>query len=94
MWCATEKWSGVGRRHRECAMVYRPPEKFPAEALRAGSAPPRTPPDPSRPVVITESQYLWQESPGTAHQWLTWRRDLNEFLPGGSATDRSVPLPQ
>jgi enterochelin esterase family protein len=33
-------------------------------------------------VVITESQCEWQESPGTAHEWLTWRRDLNEFLPG------------
>jgi predicted transcriptional regulator len=21
------------------------------------------------------------ESPGTAHEWLTWRRDLNEFAP-------------
>lgn len=24
-------------------------------------------------------KYVWYESPGTAHEWLTWRRDLNEF---------------
>ena len=23
----------------------------------------------------------YYESPGTAHEWLTWRRDLNEFAP-------------
>jgi enterochelin esterase-like enzyme len=26
-------------------------------------------------------KYVWYESPGTAHEWLTWRRDLNEFAP-------------
>jgi enterochelin esterase-like enzyme len=26
-------------------------------------------------------KYVYYESPGTAHEWLTWRRDLNEFLP-------------
>jgi len=26
-------------------------------------------------------QYHYYESPGTAHEWLTWRRDLNEFAP-------------
>jgi enterochelin esterase-like enzyme len=25
--------------------------------------------------------YVWYESPGTAHEWLTWRRDLHEFAP-------------
>jgi len=25
--------------------------------------------------------YIYYESPGTAHEWLTWRRDLNEFAP-------------
>jgi enterochelin esterase-like enzyme len=24
---------------------------------------------------------VYYESPGTAHEWLTWRRDLNEFAP-------------
>ena len=24
---------------------------------------------------------IYYESPGTAHEWLTWRRCLNEFLP-------------
>ena len=24
-------------------------------------------------------KYVWYESPGTAHEWLTWRRALNEF---------------
>jgi len=25
--------------------------------------------------------YLYFSSPGTAHEWLTWRRDLNDFAP-------------
>jgi enterochelin esterase family protein len=25
--------------------------------------------------------YVWYESPGTDHEWLTWRRDLHEFAP-------------
>ncbi|MFY9153579.1 MAG: alpha/beta hydrolase-fold protein [Prolixibacteraceae bacterium] len=25
--------------------------------------------------------YVYYESPDTAHEWLTWRRDLNEFAP-------------
>jgi enterochelin esterase family protein len=25
--------------------------------------------------------YVYFESPGTAHEWLTWRRDLNDFAP-------------
>jgi enterochelin esterase-like enzyme len=24
-------------------------------------------------------KYAWYESPGTAHEWLTWRRDLKQF---------------
>jgi enterochelin esterase family protein len=24
-------------------------------------------------------RYVCYESPGTAHEWLTWRRDLREF---------------
>ena len=24
-------------------------------------------------------KYTWYESQGTAHEWLTWRRDLKEF---------------
>jgi len=24
-------------------------------------------------------KYTYYESPGTAHEWLTWRRDLNQF---------------
>ncbi|MDP4272628.1 MAG: esterase, partial [Bacteroidota bacterium] len=24
-------------------------------------------------------KYVYYESPGTAHEWLTWRRDLKEF---------------
>ena len=26
-------------------------------------------------------QYVYYESPNTTHEWLTWRRDLNEFAP-------------
>jgi len=26
-------------------------------------------------------KYVFYESPNTAHEWLTWRRDLNEFAP-------------
>ena len=26
-------------------------------------------------------KHTYYESPGTAHEWLTWRRDLNEFAP-------------
>jgi len=26
-------------------------------------------------------KYVYFSSPGTAHEWLTWRRDLNEFAP-------------
>ena len=26
-------------------------------------------------------KYIYYESPGTAHEWLTWRRDLREFSP-------------
>jgi enterochelin esterase-like enzyme len=24
-------------------------------------------------------KYTYYESPGTAHEWLTWRRDLHQF---------------
>ena len=26
-------------------------------------------------------RYVYYESPGTAHEWLTWRRDLYQFAP-------------
>src|SRR5205807_6245974 len=26
-------------------------------------------------------QHVFYESPGTAHEWRTWRRDLKEFAP-------------
>ena len=26
-------------------------------------------------------KYVYYESPGTAHEWLTWRRSLNDFAP-------------
>jgi len=26
-------------------------------------------------------RYVYYSSPGTAHEWLTWRRDLNDFAP-------------
>jgi len=26
-------------------------------------------------------QYVFYASPGTSHEWLTWRRDLNDFVP-------------
>ena len=26
-------------------------------------------------------KFVYYESPGTSHEWLTWRRDLNEFAP-------------
>ncbi len=26
-------------------------------------------------------KHIYFESPGTAHEWLTWRRDLNDFAP-------------
>jgi enterochelin esterase-like enzyme len=27
------------------------------------------------------AKYVYFESPGTSHEWLTWRRDLNDFAP-------------
>lgn len=29
----------------------------------------------------TGVKYVWYESPGTAHEWLTWRRSLYQFAP-------------
>ncbi len=29
----------------------------------------------------TGVRYVWYESPGTAHEWLTWRRSLYQFAP-------------
>jgi enterochelin esterase family protein len=26
-------------------------------------------------------EHVYYESPGTSHEWLTWRRDLHEFAP-------------
>jgi len=26
-------------------------------------------------------KYVYFSSPSTAHEWLTWRRDLNDFAP-------------
>jgi enterochelin esterase family protein len=26
-------------------------------------------------------EHVFYESPGTAHEWQTWRRDLKDFLP-------------
>jgi S-formylglutathione hydrolase FrmB len=26
-------------------------------------------------------KHIYYESPGTAHEWQTWRRSLNEFAP-------------
>jgi enterochelin esterase-like enzyme len=26
-------------------------------------------------------QHVWYESPGTDHEWQTWRRDLRDFVP-------------
>ncbi len=26
-------------------------------------------------------KYAFYSSPGTAHEWLTWRRDLRQFAP-------------
>lgn len=26
-------------------------------------------------------KHVYYESPGTGHEWLTWRRDLNDFAP-------------
>jgi enterochelin esterase-like enzyme len=26
-----------------------------------------------------ELEYVYYESPGTVHEWLTWRRDLYQF---------------
>jgi S-formylglutathione hydrolase FrmB len=26
-------------------------------------------------------KHVFYESPGTAHEWQTWRRDLNDFAP-------------
>jgi enterochelin esterase family protein len=32
---------------------------------------------------LTEAniQHVFYESPGTSHEWQTWRRDLKEFAP-------------
>jgi enterochelin esterase family protein len=33
--------------------------------------------------ALTEAkiQHVWYESPGTDHEWQTWRRDLKDFAP-------------
>ena len=33
--------------------------------------------------ALTEAkiQHIWYESPGTDHEWQTWRRDLKDFAP-------------
>ena len=33
-------------------------------------------------------KYVYFSSPGTAHEWLTWRRDLNDFAPRLFRDDR------
>jgi enterochelin esterase family protein len=32
-------------------------------------------------LVDAGVKHVYYESPGTAHEWLTWRRDLHEFAP-------------
>lgn len=32
-------------------------------------------------LIASGVKVVFYESPGTAHEWLTWRRDLNEFVP-------------
>jgi enterochelin esterase family protein len=34
-------------------------------------------------------KYVYFSSPGTAHEWLTWRRDLNDFAPRLFRDDRN-----
>jgi para-nitrobenzyl esterase len=34
-------------------------------------------------------KYVYYSSPGTAHEWLTWRRDLNDFAPRLFRDDRN-----
>lgn len=32
-------------------------------------------------LVRAHIEHVFYQSPGTAHEWLTWRRDLNDFAP-------------
>lgn len=32
-------------------------------------------------LVQAHIEHVFYQSPGTAHEWLTWRRDLNDFVP-------------
>jgi hypothetical protein len=32
-------------------------------------------------LVDANIKHVFYESPGTAHEWRTWRRDLNDFPP-------------
>jgi enterochelin esterase-like enzyme len=34
-----------------------------------------------RDLVEAHIKHVFYQSPGTAHEWLTWRRDLNDFAP-------------
>jgi enterochelin esterase-like enzyme len=34
-----------------------------------------------RDLVQAHIKHVFYQSPGTAHEWLTWRRDLNDFAP-------------
>jgi enterochelin esterase family protein len=34
-------------------------------------------------------KYVYFSSPGTSHEWLTWRRDLNDFAPRLFRDDRN-----
>ena len=36
-------------------------------------------------------KHVYYESPGTSHEWLTWRRCLNEFAPLLFTTHADVP---
>ena len=38
-------------------------------------------------------KHVYYESPGTAHEWLTWRRCLHEFAPLLFANPRSARRP-
>ncbi len=40
-------------------------------------------------------KHVYYESPGTSHEWLTWRRCLHEFAPllFANALDRGRPAP-
>ena len=68
---------GTGRRRRCC--VYTPPDYDTNTGTRHPVLYPQIPGDHATNMAASSGTVL--RSPGTAHEWLTWRRSLYRFAP-------------